>query len=128
MIISVLAAIGVAGRAVFFMLPQFKPVTALTIIAGAALGGETGFLVGAMTMLASNVMFSQGPWTPWQMFCMGIIGFLAGIIFRRLSRSRLPLCIYGALASLVIYGGIMNFASALMWSQRSTGVSSSPTS
>ncbi len=115
-IISVLAAIGVAGRAVFFMLPQFKPVTALTIIAGAALGGETGFLVGAMTMLASNVMFSQGPWTPWQMFCMGIIGFLAGIIFRRLSRSRLPLCIYGALASLVIYGGIMNFASALMWS------------
>ena len=115
-IISVLAAIGVAGRAVFFMLPQFKPVTALTIIAGAALGGETGFLVGAMTMLASNVMFSQGPWTPWQMFCMGIIGFLAGIIFRRLSRTRLPLCIYGALASLVIYGGIMNFASALMWS------------
>ena len=115
-IISVLAAIGVAGRAVFFMLPQFKPVTALTIIAGAALGGETGFLVGAMTMLASNVMFSQGPWTPWQMFCMGIIGFLAGIIFRRLSRSRLPLCIYGALASLVIYGGIMNLASALMWS------------
>lgn len=115
-IISVLAAIGVAGRAVFFMLPQFKPVTALTIIAGAALGGETGFLVGAMTMLASNVMFSQGPWTPWQMFCMGIIGFLAGIIFRRLSRSRLPLCIYGALAALVIYGGIMNLASALMWS------------
>lgn len=115
-IISVLAAIGVAGRAVFFMLPQFKPVTALTIIAGAALGGETGFLVGAMTMLASNVMFSQGPWTPWQMFCMGIIGFLAGILFRRLSRTRLTLCIYGALASLVIYGGIMNFASALMWS------------
>lgn len=115
-IISVLAAIGVAGRAVFFMLPQFKPVTALTIIAGAALGGETGFLVGAMTMLASNVMFSQGPWTPWQMFCMGIIGFFAGIIFRRLSRSRLPLCIYGALTALVIYGGIMNLASALMWS------------
>lgn len=115
-IISVLAAIGVAGRAVFFMLPQFKPVTALTIITGAALGGETGFLVGAMTMLASNVMFSQGPWTPWQMFCMGIIGFFAGILFRRLSRTRLTLCIYGALASLVIYGGIMNFASALMWS------------
>ena len=115
-IISVLAAIGVAGRAVFFMLPQFKPVTALTIIAGAALGGETGFLVGAMTMLASNVMFSQGPWTPWQMFCMGIIGFLAGILFRRLSRTRLPLCIYGALTALVIYGGIMNLASALMWS------------
>ena len=116
-IIAVLCAIGVAGRAAFFMLPQFKPVMALTIIAGVAFGGETGFLVGAMTMLASNVMFSQGPWTPWQMFCMGIIGFLAGVMFRKglLRRSRISLCIYGALAAVIIYGGIMNPASALMW-------------
>ena len=61
-IIAVLCALGVAGRSAFFMLPQFKPVMALTIIAGVAFGGETGFLVGAMTMLASNVLFSQGPW------------------------------------------------------------------
>lgn len=116
-IIAVLCAIGVAGRAAFFMLPQFKPVMALTIIAGVAFGGETGFLVGAMTMLASNVLFSQGPWTPWQMFCMGIIGFLAGVLFRKgwLRRSRLSLCIFGALAAILIYGGIMNPASALMW-------------
>lgn len=117
-IIAVLCAIGVAGRAVFFMLPEFKPVMALTIIAGVAFGGETGFLVGAMTMLASNVLFSQGPWTPWQMFCMGIIGFLAGVLFRKgwLRRSRESLCAFGAFCAIVIYGGIMNPASALMWS------------
>ncbi|MBR6573378.1 MAG: ATP-binding cassette domain-containing protein [Clostridia bacterium] len=116
-IIAVLCAIGVAGRAAFFMLPEFKPVWAVTIIAGVAFGGETGFLVGAMTMLASNVMFSQGPWTPWQMFAMGIIGFLAGVLFRKglLRRSRLSLCIFGAMACILIYGGIMNPASALMW-------------
>ena len=116
-IIAVLCAIGVAGRAAFFMLPEFKPVWAVTIIAGVAFGGETGFLVGAMTMLASNVMFSQGPWTPWQMFAMGIIGFLAGVLFRKglLRRNRLALCIYGAMACILIYGGIMNPASALMW-------------
>jgi energy-coupling factor transport system ATP-binding protein len=116
-IIAVLCAIGVAGRAAFFMLPEFKPVWAVTIIAGVAFGGETGFLVGAMTMLASNVMFSQGPWTPWQMFCMGIIGFLAGVLFRKgvLCRSRGSLCIFGALSAILIYGGIMNPASALMW-------------
>ncbi len=116
-IIAVLCAIGVAGRAAFFMLPQFKPVMALTIIAGVAFGGETGFLVGAMTMLASNVLFSQGPWTPWQMFAMGIIGFLAGVLFQKgwLRRSRTALCSYGALAAILIYGGIMNPASALMW-------------
>ncbi|MGM9605847.1 MAG: ATP-binding cassette domain-containing protein [Faecousia sp.] len=115
-IIAVLCAIGVAGRAAFFMLPQFKPVMALTIIAGVAFGGETGFLVGAMTMLASNVMFSQGPWTPWQMFAMGIVGFLGGVFFRKglLRRSRASLCVFGALAAILIYGGIMDASSALM--------------
>lgn len=99
------------------MLPQFKPVMALTIIAGVAFGGETGFLVGAVTMLTSNVMFSQGPWTPWQMFAMGIIGFLAGVLFRKglLRRARMSLCVFGALAAILIYGGIMNPVSALMW-------------
>ena len=118
-IIAVLCALGVAGRAAFFMLPQFKPVMALTIISGVALGGETGFLVGAMTMLTSNVLFSQGPWTPFQMFAMGIIGFLAGILFRKglLRRSRGALCVFGAMVTFLIYGGIMNPVSALIWSR-----------
>lgn len=116
-IIAVLCAIGVAGRALLFMLPQFKPVLALTIIAGVAFGGETGFLVGAMTMLVSNILFSQGPWTPWQMFSTGIIGFFAGILFRsgRLPRSRAVLCGFGFFTAIFIYGGIMNPASALLW-------------
>ncbi len=116
-VIAVLCAIGVVGRAAFFMLPAFKPVLALVIISGVAFGGETGFLVGAMTMVASNVLFGQGPWTPWQMFSAGIIGFLAGILFRKgwLRRSRISLCIYGAIATIVIYGGIMNPAAALIY-------------
>ena len=116
-IVAVLCGLGVAGRAAFFMLPQFKPIMALTIIAGVAFGGETGFLVGALSMLVSNMMFSQGPWTPWQMFCTGIVGFLAGVLFRKglLRRSRVSLCTFGALAAILIYGGIMNPASSLMW-------------
>ena len=116
-VIAVLCAIGVAGRAAFFMLPQFKPVMALTILAGVSLGAETGFLVGAVTMLASNVLYGQGPWTPWQMFAMGIIGFLAGVLFRKglLRRSKGALCVFGVLAAILVYGGIMNPASALIW-------------
>ena len=118
-IIAVLCAMSVAGRALFFMLPQFKPVMAMTIIAGVAFGGETGFLVGAMSMLLSNIFFSQGPWTPFQMFSMGIIGFLAGILFRKglLRRTRGALAVFGAICAIVIYGGIMNPVSALLWTE-----------
>jgi energy-coupling factor transport system ATP-binding protein len=121
-IIAVLCAIAVAGRAAFFMLPQFKPVVALVIIAGVAFGGEAGFLVGAMTGFVSNFFFGQGPWTPWQMFAFGVIGFLAGILFRKgvLRRGRIPLSVFGAIATVVIYGGIMNPASVLMFQPNPT--------
>lgn len=123
-ITAVLCAIGIAGRAVFFMLPQFKPVAAVVIISGIAFGGETGFLVGAVTMLASNILFSQGPWTPFQMFSMGIIGFIAGILFKKglIRRTRISMCIFGALSVILIYGGIMNPASALIWGSETLNI------
>ena len=122
-ILASLCAIGVAGRAAFFMLPQCKPVMALTILAGVSLGGESGFLVGAVTMLVSNVLFSQGPWTPWQMFAMGLVGALAGALAQSglLRNKRGSLCVFGAVAAVLVYGGIMNLASALLWSQTING-------
>jgi len=121
-VISVLCAIAVAGRAAFFMLPQFKPVVALVIIAGVCFGGETGFLVGAVTGFVSNFFFGQGPWTPWQMFAFGIIGFIAGILFKKgfLRKTKSSLCIFGFIATLVIYGGIMNPASVIMYQANPT--------
>ena len=116
-IISSLCARGVVGRTAFFMLPQFKPVAAIVIISGVAFGGETGFLVGAITAFVSNFFFGQGPWTPWQMFSFGIIGFLAGIMFQKgiLRKTKTDMCVFGFLVTFVIYGGIMNPASVIMW-------------
>ena len=115
-ILATLAAIAVAGRGAFFMLPHFKPMVAIVIISGIAFGGEAGFLVGAVTMLVSNMLFGQGPWTPWQMLALGLIGFLSGILNRLglLPAKRLTLCIYGFLVTVFIYGGIMNPASCVM--------------
>lgn len=116
-LISSLVVIATAGRAVFFMLPHFKPVTALVIVAGIGLGAEAGFLTGAMTGFVSNFFFGQGPWTPWQMFAFGVIGFLAGLLFeKRMRRENLPLvgvCVYGFLATVVIYGLLLDTSTAL---------------
>lgn len=116
-LISSLVVIATAGRAVFFMLPHFKPVTALVIVAGIGLGAEAGFLTGAMTGFVSNFFFGQGPWTPWQMFAFGVIGFLAGLLFeKRMRRGNLPLvgvCVYGFLATVVIYGLLLDTSTAL---------------
>ena len=116
-LIAALCALAVAGRAALFMLPGFKPVAALVILSGVAFGGETGFLVGAMSMLTSNVLFGQGPWTPFQMFAMGLIGFLAGVCFQKglLRAGRAPLAIFGAVSVVLIYGGLMNPASAILY-------------
>ncbi|MEC0268595.1 ECF transporter S component [Paenibacillus anseongense] len=115
-VIAVLCAIAVAGRAAFFMVPQFKPVVAMVIIAGVCLGAEAGFLVGVVTGFVSNFFFGQGPWTPWQMFAFGIIGFLAGVLFKKgiLRRNKAALCIFGGLTTFFIYGGLLNPASVLM--------------
>jgi energy-coupling factor transport system substrate-specific component len=115
-LIAVLSAIAIASRAAFFMLPQFKPVIAIVIIAGVCFGEETGFLTGAITAFVSNFFFGQGPWTPWQMFCFGIIGFLAGVLARKgiLRKTRLQLCIFGGFATLFIYGGIINLSTLMI--------------
>ena len=116
-IISVICAIAVAGRAAFYMIPQFKPVIAVVIITGVCFGGETGFLVGVVTGFVSNFFFGQGPWTPWQMFAFGMVGFIAGILFSKgfLRRTKLSICIFGGLATVIIFGGIMNTSNALLY-------------
>lgn len=121
-ILAVLTALTVAGRAAFYMLPQFKPMAALVIISGLAFGGEAGFLVGAASAFLSNMLFGQGPWTPWQMFAFGLIGFLAGILFKKgiLRRSRASVCIFGGLATLILYGGLMNLNGLLMFQPNPT--------
>ncbi len=121
-LLATLSALAVAGRVAFFMLPQFKPVVAIVILTAVTLGPEAGFLVGAVSGFVSNFFFGQGPWTPWQMFSFGIVGFLAGILAVRgiLPKKRWALCLYGGIATVVIYGGIMNFSSAILFGGKLT--------
>lgn len=120
-VISVMCALGIAGRTFFYAFPHFKPVMAIVIISGIALGSESGFLIGAITAFVSNFFFGQGPWTAWQMFAFGIIGFIAGGLsnFRIFKSNKFVISIFGFF-SAIIYGLIMNPAAAVMGTEKMT--------
>lgn len=122
--IALMAAMCVVGRAAFSIvpLPNFKPVTAIIIVAGIAFGPEAGYFTGALAAILSNFLFGQGPWTPWQMFSWGMIGFLSGLFYKAgffgkvgtsgvddAGRRKKPvrLCIFGLFAGF-LFGWIMN--------------------
>lgn len=77
-IIATLSAFATVGRIAFAPIPNVKPVTFLVALTGFVFGPYEGFLVGSTTAFLSNIFFGQGPWTPWQMFCWGLVGIIAG--------------------------------------------------
>jgi prenyltransferase beta subunit/uncharacterized membrane protein len=102
-VVATLAAVAALGRDAFVALPDVKPVTAIAFVVGYALGPLPGFTVGAIGMLASNVMLGQGPYTPWQMAAWGLVG-LAGAALGRLTHRRIgrvPLALACAVAALM---------------------------
>lgn len=107
-IIAVMCSIGVASRVSFFFFPQIKPLAAVVIITGISLGAESGFITGAVSAFVSNFYFGQGSWTPFQMFALGVVGFFAGIVFRKVPVNRFSVSVYGLLSVVVIYGGIVD--------------------
>ena len=109
-LVVVLTVMSVVGR----FLPLIKPVTAITVIAGIYLGGEAGFLVGAISAVISNFFWGQGPWTPFQMFAWGLIGLIAGLAAKPLKKSRAVLLIYGALAGM-LFSFIMDIWTVLWY-------------
>ena len=82
-ILAVVIALAVVSRAAIFWFPDFKPIAAVIIIAGIAFGPQAGFMTGAMSMLLSNFLFGQGPWTPWQMLAFGLAGLVFGILSQK---------------------------------------------
>lgn len=103
--IAAMIALTVLGRAIFAPIQNFKPVTALIIITGIAFGGEAGFIVGSLSALTSNIFFGQGPWTPFQMFAFGIIGFISGILFYKKNNKQNPKLIFVLILGFL--GGIL---------------------
>ena len=115
-ILAVLCALAVGSRAAFAAVPHFKPMLAIVMLTGIVFGPEAGFLCGAISGFASNFIFGQGPWTPWQMFAYGIAGLLAGLLAMWGVLKKTPkgwkdvivLAVFGFLAILVIVGPLLD--------------------
>ncbi len=103
-IVGTLSAIAALGRDAFVALPDVKPITAMTLVVGYALGPLPGFTVGAIGMLASNIVLGQGPYTPWQMAAWGLVGLFGATLGRAYGQrraGRLTLALACALSALV---------------------------
>ncbi|MCQ2554219.1 MAG: ECF transporter S component [Clostridia bacterium] len=81
--LAIMCAICVMSRVLFTWAPSFKPIAGLITITAICFGPSSGFMVGALSMLASNMMFGQGPWTVWQMFAFGMHGLVSGYLAKK---------------------------------------------
>jgi energy-coupling factor transport system substrate-specific component len=109
--VATLAALAALGRIAFAPLPNVKPTTDIVFLCGYVLGGAPGFAVGALAALSSNLVFGQGPWTPWQMVAWGIVGVI-GAAWAPLTGRRLPRLPTAALLVLcaLFYGALTNLS------------------
>ena len=113
-LMAVLIALAVASRAVFYLVPQFKPIAAVVIVSAVCLGAERGYIIGAFSAFVSNFIFGQGIWTPFQMVALGLVGFFAGLIFKKIKPNRWSLASVGFVLAFALYGIIADSSSALV--------------
>lgn len=113
---SCIIAAAVASRAAFFFLEQVKPTCAIIVLAAVVFGPEFGFVSGALSMLLSNMIFSQGMWTPFQMLGMGLTAFICGLLFHRekFKRNIITVGIVSGIVCFTIYGFIVDTSSVFM--------------
>ena len=113
-LIAILTALSVASRILFAEVPSIKPVTSIIIICAIAFGKETGFLIGSLTALLSNIYFGQGAWTPFQMLAWGIVGFVAGMLRKTIFfKNIFGVLVYGLLAGF-LYSVIVDIQTVLI--------------
>jgi energy-coupling factor transport system substrate-specific component len=107
-LIALLSAVAAVSRIPFASLPNVQPTSAIVILSAYVFGSEMGFVVGVVATIVSNMFLGQGPWTPWQMFCWGMMGLTAGIVRERgWIKTRRGLSVFGFLWGF-IFGWIMN--------------------
>lgn len=118
-VIAVMCALAILSRSIFYMLPQIKPMAAIVLLTGALCGKRAGIITGAVSLLLSNFLFGQGPWTVAQMIGFAMLGFLAGIAknWCDLSKSKdaILFSVIGGILVFSVYGVIVDTATVVVY-------------
>lgn len=112
-LVATFIALAVVSRAVFYLIPQFKPIGAVVIISAVCLGAQRGYIVGSFSAFISNFIFGQGFWTPFQMVALGFVGFISGLIFKKIKAKRVSLSIVGFFLCFALYGLIVDMSTII---------------
>jgi len=99
-LVAVMTALSVCGRVLFYPIAFFKPVSAIVILCGLWLGPLAGLICGGLSAIVSGIFFGYGLWLPFQVLAWGLIGLFAGLLRRPMKKSRIILCLYGALSGV----------------------------
>lgn len=102
-LVACFTAANVASRLLLAPLFNVKPTAFFTAVSGTLFGAPVGFMVGALTMLLTDMLyFGVGYWSAATSLSMGLIGVLAGALwFGRENVGRLEFAVGGFLLTLL---------------------------
>lgn len=107
-LLAILVAVAVVGRLIGMSLPSIQLASFIIIMVGIVYGGETGFLVGILTALVSDLFMGLGYWTFFQMLAWGLMGYSSGLLSEKLDNLILRV-VFGFVWGF-LYGFITDFA------------------
>ena len=113
-LVGVLAALAAAARLLSAGVAGIEFVFVVVILAGRILGARLGFVVGAMAMAVSSMVWGGfGPWTAFQMMAVGWVGAGAGLLPLFRLKAGKPF-LFNEIALLMVYGAVASYAFGLV--------------
>lgn len=113
-LVATLIALAVVSRAAFYLIPQFKPIAAVVVVSAVCLGAQRGYIIGVFSAFISNFIFGQGYHTPFQMVALGLVGLIAGMVFKVVKHNKWSLSIVGFFLAFAVYGVVVDLSTIFM--------------
>lgn len=113
-LVATLIALAVVSRAAFYLIPQFKPIAAVVVVSAVCLGAQRGYIIGVFSAFISNFIFGQGYHTPFQMVALGLVGLIAGMVFKAVKHNKWSLSIVGFFLAFAVYGVVVDLSTIFM--------------